>query len=191
MVTSNKQQAAQEFVHSIDEEGRICFVNDAWLTFAAENDWPITAEAMIGSKLMASIMDPETRHIYSLLIDRAREQDQQARFNYRCDSPGRRRLLQMHISLNRTSQHIEFRSRILSSVKRQPIALIDPSQKIRSDEILKMCSWCKSIWDEHHWIELEQAVQQLGFLTAKVLPRISHGICNVCSERMTSLIVKK
>lgn len=190
MAKLNQQQDTQEFVHSIDDAGLICYVNENWINFAAENDWPISAEEMIGSNLMTSIMDPETRHIYELLINRARQEGQQAHFNYRCDSPDCRRLMEMRISHNHVSDQVEFRSRIIRSEKRIAVALIDPSHKNRSDEILKMCGWCKSVWDEDHWIELEHAVKQLGLLTNQVLPQISHGICNECSKRMTSLIDK-
>ena len=29
----------REFIHRINAEDRICFLNDAWLRFAEENDW--------------------------------------------------------------------------------------------------------------------------------------------------------
>ncbi len=184
----SQQQDTHEFIHTIDNKGRICFVNHAWINFAAENGWSVSTEEIIGSNLMANIVDPETRHIYNLLINRAREEGQNARFDYRCDSPDCHRLMEMRIYHNQDSDEVEFRSRIISSVKREPIALIDPTHKHRSDEILKMCSWCKSVWDENTWIELERAVKQLGIMTDQVLPRISHGICNECSNRMTRMI---
>ena len=106
MAKFNQQQDQQEFVHIIDNAGSISYVNDAWLNFAAENGWPISAEEMIGSQLMSSIMDPETRHIYGLLINRIREQGQQTHFNYRCDSPDRRRLMEMRISHDQTSDQV-------------------------------------------------------------------------------------
>ena len=188
MADINQQQDKQEFVHIIDSAGSISYVNDAWLSFAAENGWPISAEEMLGSNLMSSIMDPETRHIYELLINRVRQQGQQIHFNYRCDSPDRRRLMEMRISHDQAADQVVFRSRIISSEKREPILLIDPSHNNRSDVILKMCSWCKSVWDERNWVELEKAVRLLGLMTDQVLPRISHGICVECSKNMTRLI---
>ena len=155
MAEFNQHEDLQEFVHIIDDAGFICHVNDAWLNFAAENGWPISSEQIIGSSLLSSIMDAETRHIYDLLINRARDKGQQAQFNYRCDSPDLRRLMEMHIFHNQASDQVEFRSRIISLQKRAPIALIDPSNKNRSEEILKMCGWCKSVWHKKNWVELE------------------------------------
>ena len=188
MVTLNQQQNAPEFVHSIDDTGSICYVNDAWLNFATENGWPISADEIIGSQLVSSIMGPETRHIYDLLINRAREEGLQAQFKYHCDSPDRRRLMEMRIFHDQVSDQVEFRSRIISTEKRKPIVLIDSLYENRSDTILKMCSWCKAIWYEHNWVELERAVQQLGFMTEQELPQISHGICSQCSKQMTKVI---
>ena len=182
----NLSQDPREFLHRIDRDGRISFVNEAWLAFAAENGWDISAAQVLGLDLMEQISDPETRHIYKLLIARARDQGRQAFFGYRCDSPDCRRIMQMRINLDRDLDQVEFRSHVLRMERRDPVALFDPGHLNRSDEILRVCSWCKAVSVDRTWIEVEQAVARLGLLAAPVLPRISHGICPDCSERMSN-----
>jgi hypothetical protein len=183
----NNPQDPREFVHRIDGDGCIGFVNDAWLAFAAENGWRISDRQVLGSPLMAYIGDPETRHIYKLLIDRARQQGRKARFNYRCDSPEYRRFMEMLIDHNRVLDQVEFHSRVLRLERREPVNLIDPTHEQRSDEILTMCSWCKAVLVDQAWIEVELAVERLGILADQALPQISHGICPGCRDRITGV----
>lgn len=183
----NQHQDPREFVHRIDREGRIGFVNDAWLAFAAENGWHTSAAELLGSELMAFIVDAETRLIYNMLINRVREAGREASFNYRCDSPDWRRFMEMRITNIRELDQVEFRSRVLRLERREPVDLIDPSCAARSREILTMCGWCKAVRVEHAWIEVEQAVERLGILANQVLPRISHGICPDCRDRIINV----
>ena len=187
----NQLHDPREFVHRIDGDGRIRFVNDAWLAFAAENDWGISATQVVGSTLIKYISDPETRHIYNLLVNRAWEEGRHARFNYRCDSPDCRRYMEMQIYHNQICNQVEFRSRVLHMERREPVDLMDPCHEKRSDEILRVCGWCKAVRVDHAWLEVEQAVERLGILSDRILPQISHGICPDCSKRMTSVGVSR
>lgn len=173
----------REFVHRIDRDDRICFVNAAWLAFAEENGWNTTADRVLGSLIMSQIADAETRHIYRLLIDKARDGSRPARFRYRCDSPDLRRFMEMRIS-NAGQGQVEFRSRSLRIERREPVRVLDATMRKRSTEILNMCSWCKAVYAQSAWLDLEEAVQRLGILAESALPAISHGICPACSGQM-------
>ena len=175
----------REFVHRVDTDGRITFVNDAWLAFAAENDWNTSASEVLNSALMKYISDPETRHIYDLLMERVREDGYQVRFNYRCDSPDCRRFMEMRIHHDRVLDQVEYCSRVLNLEERDPVALFDSGPAEYSENVVTVCSWCKSVKVDHIWVEIEQAVKRLGLFAAQVLPQISHGICPACSERMS------
>jgi hypothetical protein len=171
------------FVHRIDAEGRICFVNDAWLAFADENGWRTSAADLLGTPLNTRIAGAEPRHIYRLLIDRVRHAGHPARFAYRCDSPDLRRFMEMRISALSDGQ-VEFCSRVLRLEPRERIRVLDSALRQRSEEVLQMCSWCKAVFAQPAWLDLEEAVQRLGILAEAALPRISHGICPTCSERL-------
>jgi hypothetical protein len=180
------QTDQRAFIHRIDAEDRICFVNDAWLAFADENDWSTSAEQALGTPLLSHLSDPETRHIYRLLIERARNGAPPAGFRYRCDSPELMRSMEMRISQGRNGQ-IEFRSRVLRLERREPILLLDSGLRQRSSAVLEMCSWCKAVRAETAWLGLEEAVQRLGMLAQSGLPQLSHGICPACSASMTQV----
>lgn len=176
----------REFVHRIDADDRLCFVNDAWLAFAQENGWRISADAVLGSPMMSHVAGAETRHIYRLLVDRVREAARPARFHYRCDSPGLRRYMEMQMVACRSGQ-IEFRSRVLRLERRDPVRVLDLALPHSRDHRLQICSWCKAVYVQQAWLGLEEAVQRLGLLADAVLPQLSHGICPACSDRMTDL----
>jgi hypothetical protein len=179
----SEQTDPREFIHRIDSEGRISFVNDAWLAFAAENGWTTTASQVVSSPLMQHIADAETRHIYRLLIHRTLEEGHRSRFLYRCDSPDYRRLMEMRIS-KRAPDQVEFCSRVLRLEQRDAVDVLDPAFRNRSNEIVTVCSWCKAFLADHAWLEVEQAVGRLGIFVETALPRISHGICPACSQLM-------
>jgi hypothetical protein len=182
-VPMSDQTDPREFIHRIDSEGRISFVNDAWLAFAAENGWSTTVSQVVGSLLMQQIADAETRHIYRLLIDRTLGEGHRSRFLYRCDSPDYRRLMEMRISKSAPDQ-VEFCSRVLHLKQRDAFDVLDPAFRKRSKAIVTVCSWCKAFLADHAWLEVEQAIGRLGLFTETGLPRISHGICPTCSQLM-------
>ena len=177
----------RRFIHRIDRDGRICFVNADWLAFAAENGWPVTRAEVLGRALMASISDPRTRHVYALLIDRVRRAGSLVPFRYRCDAPDCRRLLEMRMHYHPELDQVEFRGRAISIERREPVAVLDVSRTPRSSATISVCSWCKAVQTAQAWIELEQAVMRLGLFVAETLPRISHGICPDCSGRLSRL----
>jgi len=181
----------REFVHRIDAEGRICFVNSAWLAFAEENDWGLGAAQVLGSELMASITDAPTRHLYSLLIQRIRNSSRTTGFNYRCDSPECRRLMEMRMYYDQARKQVEFRSHTLLIERREPMALLNATRTNHTDDILSVCSWCKAVLADQAWLEVEQAVMRLRLFAADALPRISHGICPTCSERLSETAAAK
>jgi hypothetical protein len=182
----HQQTDQREFVYRIDAEGRICFVNPAWQAFAAENGWQVGAAQVLGSELMAFITDARTRHLYGLLIQRVRESGRLARFGYRCDAPDCRRLMEMQMHYDDARQQVEFRSRVALIERREPVVLFDPTIANRTDDIVSVCSWCKAVLADQAWVEVEEAVIRLELFSVDALPRISHGICPDCSERIST-----
>jgi hypothetical protein len=185
-VPSYHQLDKRVFVHRIDAEGRICYVNPAWQAFAAENNWGLGATQVLGSDLMASIADARTRHIYGLLIQRVRDCGSLAHFGYRCDAPDCRRLMKMQMHYDEARKQVEFRSRVLLIEQRKPVALLDANRTSRTEDTILVCSWCKTVLTDQAWIEVEQAVKRLRLFSADALPQISHGICPQCSKHLST-----
>jgi hypothetical protein len=172
-------------VHRINAQGRISFVNDDWLAFAAANGYETSRSLELGRALSEVISDEETRHIYAQLIERTCISGRAIRFGYRCDSPERRRWMQMRMRRLAQSDEIEFASELLREEPRPAVALIRPvTAQSEVGRILSMCSWCKAVLAENVWVEIEQAVTRLRLFGAQAMPRISHGICPDCKHRL-------
>lgn len=180
-----EQADRTRFVHRINADGRISFVNDNWLVFASNNGYQTSRTRVLGQALVEVISDEETRHIYAQLIERACVSGRAIRFGYRCDAPDRRRWMQMRMHRVPSSEEIEFASELLREEQRPSVALIHPPRPPSPPEdVLSMCSWCKSVLAERVWVEIEQAIIRLGLFGTNGMPRISHGICPDCKDRL-------
>lgn len=184
---TDTQSAQPISVHRIDASLRISFVGTGWLAFASDNGYKTSAQAELGRPLFSVIAEEETRHIYKVLIERARSSQQALEFDYRCDSPNRRRWMQMQMRHLADTDEVEFASRLLRAETRPYMPLIALNRmRPTAERMLSMCSWCKSVLAEQTWVELEEAVRQLRLFATDAMPRISHGICPDCSKRLLS-----
>lgn len=78
---------------------------------------------------------------------------------------------------------VEFEVRTLSLEIRPSQPLLESGGK-RTEEFLRMCSWCKKMPDGDDWIEIEEAVAKMRLFEAAALPMISHGMCGRCEIMM-------
>ncbi|MBL9137842.1 MAG: hypothetical protein JNK85_18380 [Verrucomicrobiales bacterium] len=171
-------------VYSVDAEHRIRWIANDWHDFASHNQGShLTPAQLIGRSLWDFISDPSTRSIYRTLVDIVLLRGTPTTFGFRCDSPTHRRHMRMEMS--RPRQGIcQFRSMILADEERRYVSFIDTEQP-RSDEFVRICSWCKRIAHPlGHWIEVEQAVSDLGLFTRRVQPLPTHGICPGCESTL-------
>ena len=100
---------------------------------------------------------------------------------FRCDSPDCRRFLEMEISCLR-GDDIQFQSRVLRQEFRPAVGVLEASGR-KSDQFLRICSWCKKIWvPTGQWEEIEEAVKSLDLFASDQLPQLTHGICDSCYE---------
>jgi hypothetical protein len=118
-------------------------------------------------------------------MSRARAGVHSLRFEYRCDSPALRRLMEMRV-VGQELDQVEFRSRVLRVEPHGPIRILDVSLP-HSRQHLQICGWCKAVRVQSVWLALEVAVQRLALLADAALPQLSHGICPACSDRMTQV----
>src|SRR6185436_20078162 len=86
-------------VYRINAHDELVHVNDAWTAFADDNGAAAQgASHVLGRVLWTFVTDSTTRHIYKRMVDRVRIDGTPIRFQFRCDAPGRRRLLAMEIA---------------------------------------------------------------------------------------------
>lgn len=165
--------------YRIDGEDRLVFCNDEWDRFAAENDAPALAGAVIcGRPLWDFIANAEVRHIHEALLKRVRLRQPVLSVPFRCDSPVQRRHMQMRI-VRLPDNHVEFRCRTLQIENREPVYV-----HYGTDEgaaALRMCSWCNRMnIGRDAWDEIENAVARLGLLADTSPAPITHTICEHC-----------
>jgi hypothetical protein len=180
----NSLEVSQTIEYRIDRQGLLIYVSDSWTQFALDNGSPhLVSEKVVGQPLLSFVSDSETRYLYQVILERVRTRDVPVTVTLRCDSPSLRRFLQLVLS-QLAGQEIQFISRTLRTEPRESVPLVDPSTN-RSNELLTMCSWCKRILlPQDRWVEVEEAVANLELFCLDALPKLTHGICPACNEKV-------
>ena len=171
------------YIHRIDKNEIIVSVSDNWLSFAEENFGANSCnpENVVGSSLWDFIHDPETVHLYEIILKKVRGHQRAATFPFRCDSPEERRFLILSV-VPMMDDAIEFISSVSRTEARESIELLK-SDIERSDEFVRICSMCKKIAiSDEEWIEIEIAMQELKLFEKDVLPNLTHGVCHSCYD---------
>jgi hypothetical protein len=168
-------------IYRIDSSDSIVEIDeDNWDDFAKENGAAaLVRKNVLGKKLWDFIADPAVQHIYKLLHERIRHKIVATAFPFRCDSPNKRRFMQMNIRRCGAGS-IEFRSAIVREELR-PYARVLDSASSRSAEIITICSFCKKV-RLLGWVEVEEAFRVLNPFDSAPVPAISHGVCEACYE---------
>jgi hypothetical protein len=177
--------SGETYIHRIDADNVIEFVNDVWLRFAAENWDAEKAERVVGTSLWDYVCDWGVRHLYEVLLGHVRETGQPVRVPYRCDSPDARRYMEMDV-VPLPKDRVEFRCRTIREEPRDPVPVLD-AEAPRGGEMLVMCSWCKRI-NVPPWMEAEDAIRELELFDAPTMPPISHGICEECRDAVLEAV---
>jgi hypothetical protein len=181
-----QQIDARTFIYRVDARGRLSDVNDAWLAFARENDWPVSAADVIGRPLMDFIADAQLRYLYGLLMSRLRDGHGPFRFHFRCDAPDCRRLMEMHMLYDARAREIEFQSQVLRIERRTAQELLRAGDA-GDGQRLDICSCCKRVDTGNGWVEVESAVIRLQLFDCDHLPRTQHCVCRQCAEQLAQL----
>jgi len=132
------------FSYIIDSQNQVIAVNRNWTDFARENQAEaLNSDAVLGRPLFNFIAGDETRHLYTMIIERVRRTGQTLLVPFRCDAPSLRRFMQLIITPLENVQ-LQFSGELLREEPRDPVALLDTGIE-RSKQFLTICSWCKQI----------------------------------------------
>ena len=178
------------FIYRVDAQDRILSANDEWFAFARENGArELDHSTVIGQSLLGFLCNTETQHLFDILLKKVRVTGDTVSLSYRCDSPDCRRCMELELVPKRDAE-VEFRSRIVQQEFREPVRMLEEVE--RSDELLKMCGWCKKIaMPDKRWVEVEEAVDALNLFAAVRVPKISHGICEECHSALLKELTSK
>jgi hypothetical protein len=170
----------------LNDRDEIVFVNEAWDAFAATNSAEhLIAAQVLGRPLWGFITDGTTQALYREVLARVRS-GYPVQFNIRCDSPGRRRLLEINVA-GGPGDVAEFRVRTIM-VEERPLQVLLDSDRPHSEPLLPVCGWCKKVDIGGHWAEVEEAVSLLGLFERSLLPGVTHGICEDCCSRLVATV---
>lgn len=172
-----------EISYRIDRDNRLVEVGGDWDAFALENETPsVLRDAVLGRSLLDFIAGTETRHLYEVLLERARNGIPLRRMPFRCDSLDLRRYMEMDIA-SPDGAVVEYRCRLLRVEPRAPLPVATAGTG--NESTMRMCSWCKKVHlTRDLWVEVEEAVTRFGLLEDDTPPQVTHGICNTCLEKL-------
>jgi len=171
----------ETYTYRINADNTIASVSENWHSFAVENGGTESCNPgnLIGSPLWDFISGLETKHLYEIILKKARAHKQPVQLKFRCDSPDNCRYLQLSI-IPLKDDTVEFQSKIIRSISREPIALLENDRE-RSDSFVKICSVCKKIAvSDSEWQETDMAINTLQLFDYEQLPELSHGLCQSC-----------
>ena len=167
-----------ELVYQVTAQDDIVFVNDAWDTFASLNHGAhLQSSQLVQRSLWDFISGATVQHLYRELLRQVRA-GRSIQFSFRCDSATYRRVLSMHIE-HLGDGAVQFCTNTLSEEARPAEPLLDPHTP-RSSELVRMCSWCKKIWADECWVDIEDAVDSLRLFEHAPPPALTHSVCTDC-----------
>lgn len=173
-------------IYTLDSNDRIVSVNEAWDSFATQNEGTaFLAEHIVGRNLFEFIGDDSTRQIYRQMLARIRS-GKDLEYRYRCDSPECRRLMEMQVRATDSEGGVEFRSITLEATQRAPMRLpqADGADVTEPAELQRTCGWCNRLDVNGVWMEIEDALPRLQVLESAAAPTLTHGICEACLAKM-------
>ena len=168
----------------LDGDDRLAGVGLDWEAFAVANEGEGCLPPPMGKPLDEFVSSPEMRVVWKAILQLARRTDGRPLvFTYRCDGPAECRRMRATVTSDRHSG-IEILSDVDHARSRTPVPVLDHRITDRTDERIRMCSWCARVWADR-WVGIDEACRRLGLLEATRLPTITHGICPNCIDTLT------
>lgn len=162
----------------------IISVGAGWTEFAEGNHAPeLVPPGPLGQSALSCVADPTSAQLYERLFQRVIETQTTISFPIRCDAPTRRRFLNLVIE-PRAAAGLRIETTLTRVEERPAVAILDVNRP-RSHELLRMCGWCKSVDVAGRWCEIEDAVSEMRLFERELLPRVTHGICPPCYDRVS------
>ncbi|HLM61288.1 MAG TPA: hypothetical protein VK308_10820 [Pyrinomonadaceae bacterium] len=170
-----------DMLYTINGNDEIVSVSKYWAEFADCNDAPeLSTGKVLNRRLWEFITDDTTQEVYRKIVDKVRGGKTVA-FNFNCDAPAYRRVLEMTVSLLEDG-NVQFETREILAEERIRQNVFQNGIE-RSASIITVCSWCKKFdAQDGNWLEVEEAVLKLNLFEMEKLPQLSHGMCLSCYQ---------
>lgn len=175
-------------IYRVDRSDIIVSVNRAWDDFALANCSPdMLSSNVVGRRIWDFISGDSLIYVYGQIFASARS-GRTLDFDFRCDSPGERRLLNISFSMepdgflriSTSPLHVE--TRVEQWVLDRP--------GVENSALVVACSWCNRIrTSPETWEEIETAVGELELFRSSSVPQLSHGLCRSCYTTTMSKVL--
>lgn len=174
--------------YTIDCDDVLIAVDQAWASFARENQAPELVTPSSGRTLWSYLDDDDLRGLWRHLVSDVRARRTEVAIPFRCDAPEVRRWFEMNVAAADDGS-VRFRSVLHHEEARPTVPLLDrdADRDLDADPV-RLCSWCGQGSDGAHWHSVERLTRDLRLLERAQLPPISYGICPTCREVMAAVI---
>ncbi len=177
--------AAPALEYVVRRDHTVEAVDGPWEEFASANGAPeLSRDRVVGRPLDEFVQAGRSMDVYATLIRRVLDQGVPLRFAYRCDSPDRRRFMEMSMEPV-DGGLVRFRSCTVREEERPAVLLLQREAPRSGGDLLTTCGWCGRFRDAGGgWVEPETLAATSDLMSRYRFPRLSHGICPACSARM-------
>lgn len=171
----------------LDAFDRVTAFDQGWPEFAGANGAAeLTEENVLGRSVYSFISDEKVRHVWELLLRRAR-QGVVVQVPIRCDSPEFRRTVEILVTMDGPDRLL-ITTDTVSSFRRPAVRLLRSSEP-RAESSVRICSWCKRVEiAERGWCEIEEAGELLQALSGEPLPALVQGSCPDCYPSLETVV---
>lgn len=164
----------------LNGEYKIIEVHPEWDNFAKENfaTSDTLKNKIIGKKIMDFIKGDPVRMWYETIISYAKSLNIRVKRPYRCDSPNKKRYMEMEVIPMKDGKIKVNHYLIKEEEVKNPIETFKFSLEMDKNSSLR-CSSCNRFLHLNRWIELEEAVKIHDFRSIFVVDII----CNECLKQ--------
>jgi hypothetical protein len=165
-----------EIIYWVDAADVIIAVNEEFSVSRAQHFG--NGEDVIGKSLWDFVRGRDTRHLYQLILKKARQTSRALTFAVRCDGPNIRRFTEMTVQ-QAAAGSVQFSHHTVREESR-PLPYTPDEQSSKPGPMVTICSWCLRVeLDKKRWAEIEEGAASLGLLNGPP-PQFSHAICSDC-----------
>lgn len=170
---------------SFDRSHRIVHLSENWDHFvgATLRRSDLLSAGLLFRRLRTFVTDATTWECYRNLLERVAREHRGTAIEAPCGaigrwsmrltfSPGADETVRCQWSFARNQDPLP----ALWSQHRQPFS--------RTHDFLRMCGWCHHVHVDGAWRPIENVAESLRLLETVELPKITHGICPVCSAAL-------
>lgn len=174
--------------YTLDANDVIVEAGGDWDAFALRNGGDdCTREHVIGKPIYPFITGADVVDVYRVLFARSRRTRLPIELTFRCDAPGFRRRMRMHITPC-DSGMLTVGTVLLDEEPRNTVPLLD-TRAPRSDELLSICCICSDVRSEGgEWVAVEVECARRRLMELATVPRLSHGFCPACLREQIAIL---